>query len=236
MKGLQKSAVLSIAAAVVALGMPQAIAGGPYNSNTAAGLCTVTHGATDTCTGHISGSIVGTLSVNEVQAINFGNVAVTGAFPFAGDGLVTLNPSGAIGTPTAGADGLTLVSGASAGGYAGNGGQHPGIYTIAGAAEGGQTRVYISFADTGNNPVDCNGDSNYPGTFIPVFGPPGGNTFRVNQFTFTESGKDVYGHYISAASSSAIQVPVGATLRTDPASAGYPPGKYVGEFNIMVSY
>ena len=90
MKGLKKTAILSIAAAVFACGMIPARAGGPYNSNTAAGLCAGANGAKDVdrCTGHISGSIIGTLSVNEVRAISFGNVTVQSHG--GGDGSATL--------------------------------------------------------------------------------------------------------------------------------------------------
>lgn len=254
MKGLQRTAILSIAAAVLACGMIPARAGGPYNSNTAAGLCAGVVGATDvnTCTGHIIGSIVGTLSVNEARTINFGNVAVTGASPFAGDGHVTLNPSGALGMATAGADGLLLLSGANGGGSAGNDGQHPGLYRITGANEGGQTRVYISFATTGGTPLDCNGDSMFPANNVPVLGP-GPNNFTVNAFTFTEAGNDVYGHYIVPAGAPAegtvsgivfgavaglttADIAVGATLSTSGNAGAYGVGKYEGEFNITASY
>jgi hypothetical protein len=139
---------------------------------------------------------------------------------------------------TAGAhDALLLLHGTAAGGVAGAGGQAPGHYQIKGSFEGGQTRVYISFADASGDPMDCNGDSYYTNTYVSVIGPAAGDHFRVNQFAFTETGNDVYGHYVAnGGANTAFDVPVGATLLTDATSTAYPVGKYVGTFNIMVSY
>jgi hypothetical protein len=198
-----------------------------------------------TATGHIGVSVVGTLSINELRAINFGNVAVSSSG--AGDASVTLDQDGTIGAVSgANTDGLTLLSGADAnGGVApgepgtvGNDGQHSGLYEIDGYNEGGQTRVYISFANTSNEPIECNSDGYYQGNSVPVIGPAADNLFNVTNFTFDEDGHDVYGHYIDTDGlTDPVDIEVGATLNTDATSVGgYPVGKYVGVFNITASY
>jgi hypothetical protein len=266
-KGLQRTLMAS-AVAVLAFGAAHAMAG-PFTGptypigDTVAGSC-VGHGVgvgfndCGTATGHIGVSVVGTLSINELQAVNFGNVAVTKAGN--GIGSATLTPAGAITLNAAGLDGLTLISGANANGGSGGGepgqvgndGQHPGIYAVSGANEGGNQRVYISFADTSTNPLDANGDNNYPLNNVTVFGPAG-NTFTVKDFVFTAVttagaagtnvgsvvGKDVYGNYVDTTggtSNTAFYIDVGATLSTSGVAGAYKPGKYVGEFNITASY
>jgi len=123
--------------------------------------------------GHISASVVGTLSVEEISAINFGNMAVAGC-PVA--------PAIAAGTPTA--DFMTLtnegtrtvggacitplngasqtVAGVPNGTNYETGGQSPGFYKISGVDAGTaddvttplDTDIYISFSDVGGDIVD----------------------------------------------------------------------------------
>jgi hypothetical protein len=245
LKGLQKGAVVSALALLGFSAFPShsAHAAGPYNADTLAGSCVGIAG-TDcgTAVGHIGASVVGTLSINEIRAINFGNVAVTTGGT--GDGSIVLKDDGTIGTVTAGSDGLVALSGADANGgvggaehgTAGNDGQHSGLYRIDGYNEGGQTRVYLSFATTANEPLDCNGDTYYPDNKVTVVGPTIADYFYANAFTFEEDGSDVFGHYIdTTAATDPIDVEVGATLLTD-AAATYSVGKYVGAFNITASY
>jgi hypothetical protein len=247
---------MAAAIGVLAFGAAPAMAVGPFNADSVPGSCTGVAGVTDcgTAVGHIGVSVVGTLSINELQAINFGNVAITGlGGPYVGDGHVTLAPAGTIGAATVGTDGLLLLHGAAANGgigvggehgAVGNDGQHPGVYAIKGANEGGQTRVYISFADTSNNPLDCNGDAYYPANQVAVTNGANGalGTFKVDTFVFSTTaaggsiGSDVYGHYVSGAGAGPFNIEVGATLHTSAASLAYGPGKYEGEFNITASY
>jgi hypothetical protein len=256
LKGLQRTTLIA-ALAVCAFGATPSKAAGPYNTDSVAGTCTGNAGVAGvgvvdcgTAVGHIGVSVVGTLSINELQAVNFGNVAVTTPAG-AGDGHVILNPNGTIGAVTgANTDGLLLLHGVGANGgtgggeagHVGNDGQHPGVYAIKGANEGGQTRVYISFADTSGNPLDCNGDTYYPTHKVTVLGPAAGKTFLVDTFVFDSTAggatvsSDVYGHYVSGAGAGPFNIEVGATLSTDAASTGYPVGKYEGEFNITASY
>lgn len=247
LKGLQKGAVVSALALFGFSAFPShsAHAAGPYNDNTVAGTCVGAVG-TDcgTAVGHIGVSVVGTLTINEKRAINFGNVAVSSSGN--GDASVTLDEDGTIGTVTGtNSDGLTLLSGAAANGgvggvehgTVGNDGQHSGLYEITGYNEGGQTRVYISFANTDNEPIECNSDGYYQGNSVPVIGPTADNLFNVTNFTFDEDGNDVYGHYVDTDGlTDPVDIEVGATLNTDSTATGYPVGKYVGVFNITASY
>ena len=265
-KGLQRT-LMGSAVALLAFSATPAMAGafaGPTYpiGNTVAGSCTSTAlGAIDcsTATGHIGVSVVGTLSINELQAINFGNVSVATNLG-AKDGHATLTPAGAISLGAAGTDGLVLLSGQGANGgvggaengQVGNDGQHPGIYEVHGANEGSNARVYISFAGTDLKPLDANGDNNYPANNVTVFGP-GAQRFSVKDFMFTAItaagaagtntaatvSKDVYGNYVDTNggnSDTAFRINVGATLTTGSVVGDYTPGKYVGEFNITASY
>jgi hypothetical protein len=245
LKGLQKVAVVSALALFGFSALPShsAHAAGPYNADYDPGSCVGAAG-TDcgTAVGHIGASVVGTLSINELRAINFGNVAV--ATPGTGGDSIELTDAGAIGTVVGTNDGLVALSGANANGglggaetgTAGNDGQHSGLYEISGYGEGGQTRVYLSFATTANEPLDCNGDAYYPDNKVTVEGPTAADYFYANAFTFAEDGSDVFGHYIdTTGGTDPIDVEVGATLLTD-AAATYSVGKYVGEFNITASY
>jgi hypothetical protein len=180
--------------------------------------CTGSAGGND-CTavlGHISASVVGTLSINEMRAISFGNFAVTSVG--GADSTIVLDPTG-VRTVTNGTDTITLLNGTDNGaGNLGNGetgSQSPGHYTVSASDEGAATQVYISFAQNDGTPIDAcspNGslggvyggtytgapgtcDNYHPGSSVSLSGPVV-NAFTVDQFQFNESGSDVYGHYI----------------------------------------
>jgi len=164
--------------------------------------------------GHISASVVGTLSINEMRAISFGNFAVVGG---AGDATIVLDPTG-VRTATNGVDTIVLLNGADGGGLPDIGSQSPGHYTVSTAQEGAATQVYISFAQNDGTPIDgcspngSNGgvyaggytgapgacDHYHPNSAVLLSGPVA-NAFSVDQFVFNESGSDVYGHYVDNA-------------------------------------
>ena len=219
--------------------------------NTPFGLCT--GGATDctTATGHDSVSVASTLTINEMRAVSFGNVSITCGATCDGSASLDLGLDGSRNASTTGGDNFVLLQGVGGAGM-----QSPGHYTVEGANEGGATQVYISFADNGGNPVDISGDNYHPGAYTTLTGPTG-LTFTMDKFVINESGNDVYGHYIDnrgggftpapgignpfnharTPDNTAIDVVVGATLHTVAgAYASYPPGKYSGTFQIMVSY
>jgi hypothetical protein len=209
-------------------------------------------GATDctTALGHDSVSVASTLTINEMRAVSFGNVSVTCGMNCDGSAALALGLDGSRNASTTGGDSFILLSGVG-----GAGAQSPGHYTVEGQNEGGATQVYVSFADNGFNPVDISGDNYHPGASATLMGP-GGQTFTMDKFVINESGNDIYGHYIDnrgggstpapgtsnpfnharAHDSSAVDVVVGATLHTVSGVASYPPGKYTGTFQIMVSY
>jgi hypothetical protein len=165
--------------------------------------------------GHISASVVGTLSINEMRAISFGNFAVTSAG--GADATIVLDPTG-VRTETDGTDAIVLLNGIDGGGVSDTGSQSPGHYTVSASDEGSATQVYISFAQNDGTPIDAcspNGstggvyvggatpyqgapgtcDNYHPGSAVSLSGPVV-NAFTVDQFVFNESGSDVYGHYI----------------------------------------
>lgn len=178
------------------------------------GACTGAAGGDDCVAtmGHISASVVGTLSINEMRAISFGNFAVTSAA--GADSTIVLDPTG-VRTVTNGTDTITLLNGIDGGGLVDTGSQSPGHYTVSASDEGGDTQVYISFAQNDGTPIDAcspNGstggvyagtytgapgtcDNYHPGSAVLLSGPVA-NAFTVDQFQFNESGSDVYGHYI----------------------------------------
>jgi hypothetical protein len=149
--------------AILAYGAHQAKA---VTSDTAFGSCTGAAAGND-CTaalGHISASVVGTLSINEMRAISFGNFAV----PTSGnaDDSIVLDPTGVRTVDNTGTDQIVLLSGADGcnGGPCGGGGgtatetgsQSPGHYTVSASVESAATtQVYISFADATGNPIDA---------------------------------------------------------------------------------
>jgi len=208
---------MASAVAVLAFAAAPAMADG--TSNVAAGTCVGAAGGGHDCVaalGHISASVVGTLSVNEMRAISFGNFAVTTAGT--GDATIVMNKFGVRTVADAGTDKVTLLYGANNGGFNGgpgtsmdSGGQQPGHYTVSGATEGTtpNTQVYVSFQDGAGNPVDIAGDHYYPATPTFTANPPTSgaiilsntgavNVFAVDSFTFNEDGHDVYGHYIDS--------------------------------------
>jgi hypothetical protein len=146
--------------------------------------------------GHISASVVGTLSINEIQALRFGNMAVTCANPCAGDASFSMDPNGVRSTP-AGTDVITLLYGADNGGNNGagtdneTGSQGPGRLRVTGGPEGGATQVYISFADSDGNPVDYAGEDFYGTNHVVLNGPGGTSTFLVDDFTMRCEGTGI---------------------------------------------
>jgi hypothetical protein len=233
--------------------------------NTPFGTCVgdATHDCV-TATGHADVSVVTTLTINEQRAISFGNISVACTVACDGKATLALALNGTRTAATTGADVITPLRGAqannNAGGSPGNaqsGGQQPGHYTIETDAEGSTKQIYISFADTGGNPIDISGDSYHPGAKVTLTGPAA-QTFTMDKFLINESGSDVYGHYIDnrggannpspgisnpfdhthTANTADVDVVVGATLHTVAiaATTSYAPGKYTGTFNIMASY
>jgi hypothetical protein len=202
--------------AVLAFGAAPAKAVGPVN--TAFGSCIgqdmTQAGGKDcvTAVGHISASVVSTLTINEMRAISFGNFAVNcgaGCAGGANAATIAMDTNGVRteldGTP----DKIILLHGANATpdqaapgvhGAVASGSQSPGHYTVEADAEGGTTQVYISFADINGNIVDaCSPggpcDDYHNGQAVTITGPTA-QTFTVDKFVFNESGSDVYGHYI----------------------------------------
>lgn len=222
MKGLQKTLMASTVI-VVALGAAPAKA---VTSNQDFGHCVGAQPGNDcvTTNGHISASVVGTLSINEMRAVSFGNFAVTCTGACSGGATLVLSPTGVRTATAGGGDAIVLLHGANAtGGSAGGAGsletgsQSPGHYTVSASVEAAATtQVYISFADNLGNIIDAcspNGSTGgaYGGTWSPTPGTcdnyhpgakvtlngPAGNAFTVDSFVFNESGSDVYGHYIN---------------------------------------
>jgi hypothetical protein len=224
-KGLQKTLMASTVIILISGIGGAPTPAGASTLDTNFGSCIGSAGGSDcvTTNGHISASVVGTLSINEMRAISFGNFAVTCAVNNAcvGGQTIILDPTGVrLANTGAGADSFTLLHGAGAtpgpGANIADGSQSPGHYTVSADKEGATSQVYISFADSFGNVIDAcspNGSTGgvygggYTGTHgtCDVYHPnnkvilsgPAGNTFTVDQFTFNESGSDVYGHYIS---------------------------------------
>ncbi len=105
-------------------------------------------------TGHISASVVGTLSINEMRAVSFGNFAVDCGAACDGSGLMYLDPTGVRTVDNSNNDQILILNG---GGLANGsnthdfGSQSPGHYTVSGGHESASAatqQVYISFAQT----------------------------------------------------------------------------------------
>ena len=214
LKVLQATTILCSAASILVLGPSSKAAPSDTPFGSCVGSDTSGGGGSDCVAtlGHISASVVGTLSINEMRAISFGNFAVVGG---AGDATIVLDPTG-VRTATNGVDTIVLLNGTDGGGVSDTGSQSPGHYTVSASAESSATtQVYISFAQNDGTPIDgCspNGstggpyagaftgvpgtcDNYHPGAFVQLDGPVL-NAFHVDQFVFNESGSDVYGHYI----------------------------------------
>ncbi len=216
--------------------------------NTPFGGCTGTTSDCTTATGHSSVSLASTLTINEQRAVSFGNVAVAcGGGSCDGLASIDLGLDGSRTAHSSANDTITLLGGAA------GASQSPGHYTVEGANEGSATQVYITFASSGGGPVDFSGDNYHPGSAVTLSGP-GGN-LTMDKFVINQSGSDVYGHYIDnrgggftpapgignpfdhsrTPNASDVDVVVGATLHTV-AGQNYTPGKYMGTFDITVSY
>jgi hypothetical protein len=213
--------------------------------------------------GHISASVVGTMAVSEISAINFGNFAAAAcaahAAPVAGTlgtNYIKLSDEG---TRTS-AGCFTLMNGAgstpigvASGTNDETGGQTPGFYTISNAD--GVTNIYVSFADITGDIVDsgggANGTYNHPNNYVTLTPDGSTATFAVNQFTFetdSSAANGTSGYHQGSASTwdsttlSGNYVACGAscTLRVGallhPLVAAPAAGKYTGTFYIMVSY
>ncbi len=245
LKGLQRIGLLSLTCAVLAFGGNSANAAAPAVPNVAtpAGACTGVAGTSDcaTAVGHISASVIGTLSINEVRAISFGNYGFTAIST--GAATVLMNPVTATNVLTVGGDTILQLHGAQAT-PAGTGTPwSPGLYHVSGGQEDatGTEGVYISFADNAGVPINAcdpdgtNCDTTFAANQVTMDATtPGANQFKVDKFSFNQVGKDVYGRYTNTDATGAVDVKVGATMHT--VAATYTPGKYVGLFNIMVSY
>jgi hypothetical protein len=189
LKALKRTKILPTAVCVLALGATQAYAVG--NDQTA-------------IIGHISASVVDTLTVKEVSAINFGNFidnhiatpCVLGV-PAAGVAAADQVVMDTKGVRTGGTGCLLPVYGTTGGGTtdgAGQretGGQAPGFYTI--AQTDGETNVYVSFADSNGDIVDSKYGSfgtgatvyTHPNNYVKLVNDQvPGDTMAVNEFTF----------------------------------------------------
>src|SRR6185436_15467523 len=151
-----KRTLLASAVAVLAFGAMPAIADIPGPAPSA---CTGVDGTTDCVAvlGHISASVAGTLSINELRGISFGNMYVTctGA-DCDGSASLILTGAGVRSVGTTGGDDIVLLNGIDNGGVVDSGAQHPGVYRVTLGNEDGQGAaqgVYISFADNAGNPV-----------------------------------------------------------------------------------
>ena len=250
LKELRKLAIFGAAVAVISFGSLSAHAAPVYTS---AGSCNGSDnsggGGSDcvTAVGHIAATVTSLLSVNEQKAMNFGDMAIPcGGASCAGDSFVVLDPQTSSRTKTVNTDAIYLLSGVTAGAAGNNGGQSAGIFKVSNGdasttAEGNSTQVYVSFADASGNPIDYSGDSFYPSTNVVTLTGPSSKTFTVDSFTVYCNGatagtatEDVYGHYCDN-STMPFTFNVGAKLHTV-ASTTYAVGKYVGTYNVTVSY
>lgn len=243
-KGLKSTTIVAGAAGMLALGTSQAQA------------------VDDVAViGHASASVVGNLAVEEVSAINFGNLTFTGGTcaPCAGDGTIVMTDQGTRTAANAGTDKIALLagidqSGLSSGTNFETGSQHPGFYTITttdNVTNATTSDVYVSFADINGAIVDTTYDpGTHPNNYVTLTGP-GGGCFKLNQFTFetddTTAGNgtsgytqasaattDIYGSWVPVTGGTAT-LRVGGTLTT--ISGCTPtPGQYNGSFYVMVSY
>ena len=244
LKALKRSAIASAAAGILALGATQANAI-----------------QDPSVLGHISLSVLGTLGVTEISAINFGNVSFTGltgcaAGPCIGDVTLTLSSQGNRSRAGANTDGMQLLVGVANGandaigiadgGNYGTGGQAPGFYNITNGD--GITNVYVSFSNNTGAIIDAN----HPNNYVSLDGPGQLDEFRVRNFTwetddaagagpsssgYTGTGNDVtdiYGKYTPCAANCTIRV--GADLQTVAAKPAPAKGKFTGTFYLMVSY
>ena len=213
--------------------------------------------------GHISLSVLGTLGVTELSAINFGNIAFSGATgcavgACAGGQILTLSNEGNRTLGGAATDGITLLVGVQTGAVdaagipdgasLGTGGQAPGFYQITNGD--GVTNVYVSFSNNSGAIID----TNHPNNYVSLDGGTTGQVdeFRVQNFTWeTDNGAglgasasgytavgtdvtDIYGKYTPCAATCTIRV--GADLHTVAAKPAPAKGKFTGTFYLMVSY
>jgi hypothetical protein len=236
---------------------------------TAAGMLAL--GATDAAAiqdpsvlGHISVSVLGTLGVTEINAINFGNIAFDGTgacatTTCAGDSVLTLSDKGNRNL-VAGTDKMILLVGVANGandangipdgGNLGTGGQAPGFYNITNAD--GITNVYVSFSNNSGAIMDAN----HPNNYISLNGAGGSfggvlvDEFRVQNFTWemdtagagpsasgytgTANTPDIFGNFVACGNNCTIRV--GADLHTVATKPNPTFGQYRGTFYLMVSY
>ena len=183
---------------------------------------------------HISASITSTLNITEVQAMKFGNFAVTAAAA-----TLQLDPDGKL--TSSGAGIVPLYGNGSTQGLDGThnaqetASQSPGFFTVAADVPGD---VYITFADLNGNIID----SNHPSNNATLDG--GAGHLWVDSFTFAEddhttgyvgtasSADAPYGQKVAVGASDVIRV--GATLHKDATAPAA--GRYTGTYYIMISY
>jgi hypothetical protein len=193
LKGLQRTlmastAVVASVAVVLAFGaLPAKAVTNPTDNPFGSCIGDATHDCVTT-NGHISASVVTTLSINEMRAVSFGNFAVTcaGVGACVGGQSLVLDPSGVRAANVgAGADSFVLLNGGGPvlGGRAhDSGSQSPGHYTVSTGAEGATTQVYISFADNAGNIIDAcspggGGGFNKGGVYGGIYFTSGAGTY-----------------------------------------------------------
>ncbi len=233
LKGLQKTALLSTAAAVLAFGATPAKA--------AEGVAYL---------GHISASVTSLLNITEVAPIKFGNFSITCPNNTCDtSSSIVLSPAGTR-TATQGANTLTLLYGNGSAQGVANGtnfetaSQAPGFYTVNTGVASAQD-VFITFADSTGHIIDAN----HPDNYASITGGAGGTQeFTVDTFTIaqddgttgyagvTPAADATYGARVTTSAGGLATVRVGATLHTTVTAADYSPGPYRGTFYIMASY
>jgi hypothetical protein len=212
LKGLQKTALLSTAVAVLAFG-----------------ASTVKAADTVSDVAHASVSVGSTLSIVETTPIKFGNVTFTSGG--IADGTLTMTPTGVRTIGGANSTGLALLFGSDNSVPSGDdaGSESPGFYAVSGATAA--ANIYISFAKTGSAAALI--DANHPANQVDLTGPAG-IAFVLDTLTFNSSGSDIYGNYITTSGGGTATVQVGGTVHTTAITAT--DGAYRGTFDIMASY
>lgn len=211
LKGLQKTALLSTAVAVLVFG-----------ASTAKALDTVSDVA------HASVSVGSALSIVETTPIKFGNVTTTTGVA---DADLTMTAAGVRTISGVNSTGLALLFGSDNSVPSGDdaGSESPGFYAVSGATAA--ANIYITFAKTGS--ADALIDANHPANNVSLTGPAG-IAFTLDTLTFNSSGSDIYGNYITTSGAGAATVQVGGTIHTTAVAATA--GAYRGTFDIMASY
>jgi hypothetical protein len=176
----------------------------------------------DSWLGHDGVSISSAVSITETSAIKFGNFTVTS--PGDANASIVLDDHGNRTVYNGGTTTITLLNG---GNSVDTGSQGPGCYHVAGASA--SANLYVTFTDHTGTAIS----SSNP---VALTGPAGSNQFNVDTLTFNQSGSDGTGPYRTTDGSGDALILVGATLHTESGATTYAPGKYVGTFEVMISY